>query len=89
MKFIPLVWAPIRRKLSRSILVFAQVIVGFALFDGALQGLTTSVNRPIAVARADRLYVASKLDQGEPRSAALSSWRLPKYQPANSRRAPQ
>ncbi len=62
MKFIPLVWAAIRRKPSRSVLVFAQVIVAFALF-GALQGVTSGVNRAIAAARADRLYVASKLDQ--------------------------
>ena len=73
MKFIPLVWAAIRRKLSRSILVFAQVIIAFALF-GALQGLTSGVDHAVAAAHADRLYVASKLDQRGALPISIVSW---------------
>ncbi len=73
MKFIPLVWAAIRRKFSRSILIFAQVIVAFALF-GALQGLTSGVNHAIAAAAADRLYVASKLDQRGALPMSIVEW---------------
>lgn len=65
MKYIPLVWAGIWRKRSRSILILLQVIVAFALF-GVLQGLTSAVNHAIAATHIDRLYVASKLDLGDP-----------------------
>lgn len=73
MKFIPLVWAGIRRKRSRSILILAQVIVAFALY-GVLQGLTSGVNHAIAAAHADRLYVASKLDLGDPLPISIIDW---------------
>jgi putative ABC transport system permease protein len=64
-KYIPLVWAGIWRKRSRSILILLQVIVAFALF-GVLQGLTSAINHAIAATHADRLYVGSKLDLGDP-----------------------
>lgn len=73
MKFIPLVWAAIRRKFSRSILILAQIVIAFALF-GALQGLTSGVNRAIAAAQADRLYVASKLDQRGALPMSIVEW---------------
>jgi len=72
-KFIPLVWAGIRRKLSRSILILLQVIVAFALF-GVLQGLTSAVNHAIAATHVDRLYVASKLDLGDPLPISIVDW---------------
>jgi putative ABC transport system permease protein len=72
-KFIPLVWAAIRRKSGRSILVVAQIIVAFALF-GALQGLTSGVNHAIAASHADRLYVASKLDQRGALPISIVAW---------------
>ena len=65
MKFIPLVWAGIRRKSSRSILILLQVVIAFTLY-GVLQGLTSGINHAIASTHADRLYVASKLDLGDP-----------------------
>lgn len=73
MKFIPLVWAGIRRKLSRSILILAQVIIAFTLF-GVLQGLTSGVKHAIAAAHVDRLYVGSKLDFGFPLPIAIVQW---------------
>jgi putative ABC transport system permease protein len=72
-KFIPLIWAGIRRKRSRSILILLQVIIAFALF-GVLQGLTSGVNHAIAATHADRLYVASKLDLGDPLPISIVEW---------------
>ena len=73
MKFIPLIWAGIRRKRSRSILILLQVIIAFTLF-GVLQGLTSGVNHAIAATHPDRLYVASKLDLGFPIPIAIVDW---------------
>ncbi|HTX23465.1 MAG TPA: ABC transporter permease [Steroidobacteraceae bacterium] len=73
MKFIPLVWAGLWRKRSRSILILLQVIVAFALF-GVLQGLAGAVNHAIAATHADRLYVGSKLDLGDPIPIAIVEW---------------
>ncbi len=73
MKFIPLVWAGIWRKRSRSILILLQVIVAFTLF-GVLQGLTGAINHAIASTHGDRLYVGSKLDLGFPLPVAIIEW---------------
>jgi putative ABC transport system permease protein len=60
MKFLPLVWAGLRRKPGRTILIFLQVMVAFALF-GVLQGLKTGVSRAVDAARADLLLVHSRV----------------------------
>ena len=60
MKFLPLIWSGIWRKPGRSVLIFLQVSVAFALF-GVLQGLKTGVEHAVAAARADLLIVHSKL----------------------------
>lgn len=73
MKFIPLVWAGILRKRSRSILILLQVVVAFALY-GVLQGLTSGVNHAIAATHADRLYVGSKLNLGNPLPVSMLEW---------------
>ncbi len=73
MKFIPLVWAGIRRKQSRSILILLQVIIAFALF-GVLQGLSSGINHAIAATHANRLYVASKLNLGFPIPVSIVEW---------------
>ncbi|HEV2703411.1 MAG TPA: ABC transporter permease [Steroidobacteraceae bacterium] len=73
MKFLPLIWAGLRRKLSRSILILAQVIIAFTLF-GVLQGLTSGINRAIATTHPDRLYLGSKLNLGFPIPIAIVDW---------------
>jgi putative ABC transport system permease protein len=73
MKFIPLIWAGLRRKLSRSILILAQVIIAFTLF-GVLQGLTSGINHAIASTHPDRLYVGSKMNLGFPVPIAIVEW---------------
>jgi putative ABC transport system permease protein len=55
-KFLPLIWAGLWRKRGRTILIFLQIGVGFALF-GVLQGMKTGVDQVIAMARADLLFV--------------------------------
>jgi len=60
MKYLPLVWSGIWRNPGRTVLIFLQVGVAFALF-GVLQGLKTGVEQLIGAARADLLLVHGKL----------------------------
>src|ERR1700694_1372158 len=60
MRFLPLIWSGIRRKPGRTILIFLQVSVAFALF-GVLQGLKSGVEHVINQARADLLLVHGNL----------------------------
>lgn len=60
MKFLPLVWSGIWRKPGRTVLIFLQVSVAFALF-GVLQGMKTGVEHVIAETRADLLLVHGSL----------------------------
>src|SRR2546423_7590419 len=59
MKFLPLIWSGIWRKPGRTILIFLQVSVAFALF-GVLQGLRTGVEHAVDAQRADLLLVHSR-----------------------------
>jgi putative ABC transport system permease protein len=60
MRFLPLIWSGIWRKPGRTVLIFLQVSVAFALF-GVLQGLQTGVQHAVDAARADLLLVHSRL----------------------------
>ena len=60
MKYLPLIWSGLWRKPGRTVLIFLQVAVAFALF-GVLQGLKTGVEHAVASARADLLIVHSRL----------------------------
>ena len=60
MKFLPLIWSGIWRKPGRTLLIFLQVCVAFALF-GVLQGLKTGVEHLIGETRADLLLVHGSL----------------------------
>src|SRR5690242_18314985 len=60
MRFLPLIWSGIWRKPGRSILIFLQVSVAFALF-GVLQGMKTGVEHVVSEARADLLLVHGSL----------------------------
>ncbi len=64
MKFLPLVWYGIGRRPVRTVLIFLQVCVAFALF-GVLQGMKTGMDRAIANTPADVLYVGPAV-YGEP-----------------------
>jgi putative ABC transport system permease protein len=70
MKFLPLIWSGIWRKPGRTVLIFLQVSVAFALF-GVLQGLQTGVEHLIAEARADVLIVHGSLSLIDPLPLSL------------------
>jgi putative ABC transport system permease protein len=70
MKFWPLIWSGVARKPGRSVLIFLQVCVAFALF-GVLQGLQSGVERLIDQVRADVLVVHGKLALFDPLPLAL------------------
>ena len=59
MKYLPLIWSGIWRKPGRTVLIFLQVSVAFALF-GVLQGLKTGVQHAVDAARADLLLVHTR-----------------------------
>jgi putative ABC transport system permease protein len=65
MRFLPLIWSGVWRKPGRSILIFLQVSVAFALF-GVLQGMKTGVDELISRARADLLLVHGSLSIIDP-----------------------
>src|SRR5689334_21631383 len=65
MRFLPLIWSGIWRKPGRSILIFLQVSVAFALF-GVLQGMKSGVEHLIGEARADLLLVHGSLGMVDP-----------------------
>jgi putative ABC transport system permease protein len=69
-RFIPLIWMGIWRKKGRSVLLLTQIVIAFTLF-GILQGLNSAVKEAVAKAHADRLYVLSRINQGEPLPLAL------------------
>jgi putative ABC transport system permease protein len=60
LKYLPLIWSGIWRKPGRTVLIFLQVAVAFALF-GVLQGLKSGVVQAIGAARADLLLVHSEV----------------------------
>jgi putative ABC transport system permease protein len=70
MKFLPLVWSGIWRKPGRTVLIFLQVCVAFALF-GVLQGLKTGVEQLISQTRADVLLVHGSLALFDPLPLSL------------------
>jgi putative ABC transport system permease protein len=70
MKFLPLIWSGVWRKPGRTVLIFLQVCVAFALF-GVLQGLKSGVEQLIAQARADVLLVHGSLALFDPLPLAL------------------
>jgi putative ABC transport system permease protein len=62
-KYLPLIWSGIWRKPGRTILIFLQVMIAFALF-GVLQGLRTGTATATANIRADVLFVKAAVRGG-------------------------
>jgi putative ABC transport system permease protein len=63
-KFIPLFLAGLCRNVTRTSLIFAQVVFVFTLF-GTLQGLTASMAMAVKHTHADRLFTRSRLGGGD------------------------
>lgn len=70
MKYLRLIWFGIWRTPGRTVLIFMQVAVAFALF-GVLQGLKSGVDHAIRETRADLLLVFSRLSMGDPLPLAI------------------
>jgi putative ABC transport system permease protein len=64
-KYLPLIWSGISRNPGRTLLIFFQIAIAFALF-GVLQGMKTGVDEAIAQTRADLLLVFPEFFGGAP-----------------------
>jgi putative ABC transport system permease protein len=77
MKYLPLVWAALRRKPVRSIVTFLSVTVAFTLF-GLMIGLSTTIRLMEERARADRIWVWPRFDNaGMPVTVARQIAQMP------------
>jgi putative ABC transport system permease protein len=65
MKYLPLIWAGLRRKPARSIFTLLSVVVAFLLF-GMLQGLNAGFEKVIADQHLDRLLTDPRVPGGAP-----------------------
>ena len=87
-RWIPLVWANLRRRKLRLFLTFASIMVAFLLY-GLLEALRTSMTAGVSMAGADRLVLRNKAGLTQPlplayyekikampgvRAAASNSW---------------
>src|SRR6058998_4203999 len=60
MKFLPLIWANLRRKKLRTLLTLLSILMAFLLF-GYLCAIKQALNAGVSVAGADRLVVRHKV----------------------------
>lgn len=72
MKYLFLVWSGLWRKRTRASLILLQVTIAFTLF-GVLQGLDTGIKQAIAKTHADRMYVFSRVSNGDSLPVSLAS----------------
>ena len=63
MKYLPLIWAGLWRKKTRTILTFLSVVVAFILF-GILAGVTGALDQMLGTSRMDRMFADPKF--GDP-----------------------
>src|SRR5436309_16071310 len=60
MKYLPLMWANLRRRKLRTVLTLLSILVAFLLF-GYLCAIRQALNAGVSVAGADRLVVRHKV----------------------------
>lgn len=65
MKFLPLIWAGLWRRRTRTIFTLLSIVIAFLLF-GLLQGVNSAFNSAAQMANVDRLFVVSRLSMIEP-----------------------
>ncbi len=65
MKFLPLLWAGLWRRRTRTVLTLLSVVIAFLLF-GLLQGVNSWLSNAIAESRVNRLYTVSRISFIEP-----------------------
>jgi putative ABC transport system permease protein len=71
-KFLPLIWSSLRRKIARTVFTMLSVTTAFMLF-GLLQGVNTWLGNFGAKSNASRLYVASRVSHMQPLPSAYLS----------------
>jgi len=69
MKYLPLVWAGLRRKPARAILTCLSILIAFLLF-GLLQGINQGMAFLIRDMHLDRLYVMNRISGTMPQPIA-------------------
>ncbi|HYK25964.1 MAG TPA: FtsX-like permease family protein [Steroidobacteraceae bacterium] len=65
MKYVPLIWAALRRRKARTILTFLSIVTAFLLF-GVLQGVNVAIKQAVSRMSSARLVVFSRVSLGEP-----------------------
>ena len=65
MKFLPLVWAALRRKPARTLLTCFSIVTAFFLF-GTLQGINVGIAKIMELTSRSHLMVMSRVNQGAP-----------------------
>ena len=70
MKYLPLVWAALMRRKTRTVLTILSVLVAFLLF-GLLDGVRAAFNAGETLAGVDRMVVSSRFSIIQPLSESL------------------
>ncbi len=65
MKYLPLVWAALRRKPARTLLTCFSIVTAFFLF-GTLQGINVGIAKIMKLTSVSHLMVMSRVNQGAP-----------------------
>jgi putative ABC transport system permease protein len=65
MKYLPLVWAALRRKPARTLLTCFSIVTAFFLF-GTLQGINVGIAKIMELTSVSHLMVMSRVNQGAP-----------------------
>lgn len=76
MRYLPLVWAALRRRPVRSALTFGSILVAFILF-GILAAVSSGFSHVVEAARLDRLYAAPRFGTPLPYSTVAKVARVP------------
>ncbi len=65
MKYLPLVWAALRRRPARTLLTVFSIVTAFFLF-GVLQGINVGINQAMNLASVSHLVVMSRVSLSAP-----------------------
>jgi putative ABC transport system permease protein len=65
LKYVPLIWAALRRRKARTVLTFLSIVTAFLLF-GVLQGVNVAIKQAVSRMSTARLVVFSRVSLGEP-----------------------
>ena len=63
MKYLPLVWAALRRKPTRTLLTCLSIVTAFFLF-GTLEGVNVGIDNVVKLTSVSHLIVQSRVNQG-------------------------